>query len=91
MVRAARHDEPADYVVATGVAHSVSEFVEAAFARAGIEDWSRYVRVDPAFVRPVDAVELIGDASLARTRLGWAPTRSFEEIVAAMVDLDLST
>ena len=89
MVLAARADRPSDYVIATGVAHSVSEFVAAAFAHAGIDDWQRYVRVDPAFVRPVDAVELTGDATRARTALGWAPTRSFAEIVAAMVDTDL--
>ncbi len=89
MVRAARHDVPADYVVATGVPHSVAEFVAAAFARAGIDDWERYVRVDPAFVRPVDAVELTGDATRARTELGWAPTMTFEQIIAAMVDADL--
>lgn len=90
MVRAARHHEPADYVIATGVSHTVSEFVSAAFARAGIDDWERYVRVDPEFVRPVDAHDLTGDAARARTELGWTPTRSFQDIVAAMVDQDLS-
>ena len=90
MVRAARHSEAQDYVIATGVSHSVSEFVAAAFGRAGIDDWERYVRVDPAFVRPVDAFELVGDSTRARTELGWAPTRSFADIVAAMVDTDLS-
>lgn len=89
MVRAARHRVPADYVIATGVSHSVSEFVAAAFARAGIDDWERWVRVDPAFVRPVDAVELTGDPTRANAELGWAPTRSFPDIVAAMVDADL--
>ena len=89
MVRAARHDVAGDYVIATGVAHSVADFVAAAFARAGIEDWQRYVRVDPAFVRPVDAVELSGDSTRARTELGWTPTVDFEHIVAAMVDADL--
>ncbi|MET3806923.1 GDPmannose 4,6-dehydratase [Nakamurella sp. UYEF19] len=89
MVRAARHDVASDYVIATGVSHSVSEFVAAAFTHAGITDWERYVRVDPAFVRPVDAVELTGDSSRARAELGWAPTLAFDEIVAAMVDTDL--
>ncbi|SDP04676.1 GDPmannose 4,6-dehydratase [Nakamurella panacisegetis] len=90
MVRAARAETPDDYVVATGVSRSVSEFVAAAFDRAGIQDWAKYVRVDPAFVRPVDAVDMVGDASRARNRLGWSPTKSFPEIVAAMVDTDLS-
>ena len=89
MVRAARHDRPDDYVIATGEAHSVREFVAAAFTAAGIDDWERYVRVDPAFVRPVDAVELTGDASRARTVLGWAPTVGFDDVVARMVRADL--
>lgn len=90
LVRAARHDTPADYVVATGKAHSVREFVAAAFAAAGIADWERYVRVDPAFLRPVDAVELVGDSGRARAELGWAPTVGFEELIARMVEADLS-
>ena len=60
----------------------------AAFAAAGVEDWERLVHVDPRFVRPVDAVDLVGDASHARRRLGWAPTVPFEEIVARMVRAD---
>lgn len=90
LVRAARHEHAADYVVATGVAHSVREFVEAAFRAAGLDDWERYVRVDPAFVRPVDAVELTGDASRARDDLGWAPSVGFDELVGRMVQADLA-
>ena len=90
MVRAVRAPEPDDYVVATGHSHSVREFAGAAFAAAGIDDWEGLVRVDPAFVRPVDPTELVGDATRARTRLGWAPTRSFDEVVAAMVEHDLA-
>lgn len=89
MVRVARHDSPSDYVVATGVAHSVRDFVAAAFAAAGINDWQSHIRVDPAFLRPVDAVELTGDAGKAGQVLGWAPTVPFEEIVARMVRADL--
>jgi len=89
MVRAARHTEPGSYVIATGVAHSVREFVAAAFAAAGVADWERHVRVDPAFVRPVDAVELSGDAARAREVLGWEPTVGFAELVARMVEVDL--
>lgn len=85
LVRAARHDEPGDYVIATGVPHTVREFVAAAFAAAGIDDWASYVRIDPQFFRPVDAVELSGDAGRARAVLGWSPTMAFEEIVARMV------
>ena len=90
MVRAVRAPAPGDYVVATGRSHSVREFAAAAFAAAGIEDWTDLVRVDPAFERPRDPAELVGDASRARAVLGWAPTKSFEEIVAAMVSHDLA-
>lgn len=89
MVRAARAERPADYVVATGTGHSVRDFVAAAFARAGIEDWEPYVVIDPEFVRPADPTELVGDASRARSTLGWSPTLSFTEIVGRMVDADL--
>lgn len=89
MVRAARADAPDDYVVATGRAHSVRDFVAAAFTRAGVDDWEERVHVDPAFVRPADATELVGDAGRARTFLGWAPTVDFDGIVARMVEADL--
>ncbi|WP_029138219.1 GDP-mannose 4,6-dehydratase [Nakamurella lactea] len=85
MVRAARHAVPGDYVIATGVEHTVRDFVAAAFVAAGIDDWNQYVRVDPRFFRPVDAVEQIGDPSKAGQLLGWAPTVPFDEIVARMV------
>lgn len=89
MVRAARHDAPGDYVVATGASHSVREFVAAAFAAAGIQDWEPHVRIDPKFFRPVDAVELSGDPGKAHDVLGWVPTVTFDEIVARMVRADL--
>lgn len=90
MVRACRHEEAADFVVATGRTHTVAEFVQAAFARAGIEEWERHVEVDPAFVRPVDATVQVGDAAKAAAVLGWRPTVAFEEVVARMVDHDLA-
>lgn len=90
MVRAARHGEPQDYVVATGVGHSVHELAAAAFARIGISDWERYLRIDQAYVRPNDAPVLLGDAARARRDLGWSTTRTFEEMVAAMVEADLA-
>jgi GDPmannose 4,6-dehydratase len=89
MVRAVRAPVPDDYVVATGVPHSVRDFVAAAFAAAGVEDWERYVRIDPAFVRPDDPAVLCGDATRARERLGWSPTTTFDEVVEAMVRADL--
>jgi GDPmannose 4,6-dehydratase len=90
MVRAARADVARDYVVATGVARSVRDFVAAAFRRAGIDDWESYVVVDQDFVRPADPTELTGDATLARTALGWVPTVDFDEVVGRMVDADLA-
>ena len=91
MIRAARADAPADYVVATGVGHSVRDFVAAAFARVGIIDWEPLVTTDPALVRPTDPASLVGDASRARTTLGWSPTVGFDEVVGRMVDADLAT
>lgn len=90
MVRAARTETPADFVVATGESHTVAEFAEAALRRAGIGDsWRDHVEVDPAFFRPIDAIAMVGDASKARRALGWAPTVPFEEVVGRMVDHDL--
>jgi len=90
MIRAARAEVPGDYVIATGRAHSVRDFVAAAFAAADITDWEPLLRQDAAFMRPADPSELVGDATLARDRLGWAPTVGFEEIVARMVATDLA-
>lgn len=89
MTRAARADIPGDYVIATGVSHSVRDFVTAAFEHVGIRDWEPLVDVDPALVRPAEATELVGDNTLARELLGWTPTVGFAEIVERMVDAEL--
>jgi GDPmannose 4,6-dehydratase len=89
-VAAVRAEQADDWVVATGVAHSIEDFVARAFARVGIEDWEPLVRLDPAFVRPADVAEQIGDASKARRELGWEPSLEFGEIVDAMVDHDVA-
>ena len=83
-----QQDEPLDYVIATGVPHSVRKFVELAFERAGL-DWERHVALDPQFLRPAEVDQLIGDASKAREQLGWEPRTSFRELVELMVDADL--
>ena len=83
-----QQDRPDDYVVATGVSHSVRDLVEIAFGHAGL-DWKKYVHVDPALRRPAEVDHLLGDASRARSELGWAPTVRFEPLVAMMVDADL--
>lgn len=91
MALAAAHDEPGDYVIGTGEAHSVRDFVQAAFAAAGVSDWEKYVVQDPAFYRPVDPTFHLADASKARTVLGWAPTASFDELVTRIVAVDLAS
>ena len=83
-----QQDRPDDYVVATGVSHSVRELVEVAFAHAGL-DWQKHVRVDPALLRPAEVEHLLGDASKARGRLGWTPGVSFRQLVEMMVDADV--
>ena len=80
--------EPDDYVLATGETHSVREFAELAFASAGL-DWKRYVEIDPRYFRPAEVDLLLGDATKAKTKLGWKPKVSFPELVKMMVDADL--
>jgi GDPmannose 4,6-dehydratase len=79
---------PDDYVVATGEAHSVREFLDAAFSHVGL-DWQQYVRVDPRYYRPTEVDLLLGDASKAQRLLGWTPSVSFKELVQLMVDADV--
>jgi GDPmannose 4,6-dehydratase len=83
-----QQDEPEDYVIATGEAHSVRELVRIAFEHAGL-DPGRHVKLDPRFLRPAEVEHLVGDASKARERLGWEPRTSFEEMVRLMVDADV--
>ncbi|WP_010203448.1 GDP-mannose 4,6-dehydratase [Salinibacterium sp. PAMC 21357] len=90
LLKTARHSEPDDFVIATGISHSVRDFVAAAFTRAGVEDWSERVRVSDGLLRSGDAALQLGDASKAHRILDWSPTVKFDEIVAAMVDHDLA-
>jgi GDPmannose 4,6-dehydratase len=83
-----QQDEPQDYVVASGKAHSVRDFVEAAFGYADL-DWQKYVTTDPALLRPAEVEHLIGDSTKARTVLGWKPEVDFEKLVKLMMDADL--
>jgi GDPmannose 4,6-dehydratase len=83
-----QQDEPSDYVVATGEEHSVAEFVELAFERAGL-DRDRHVVQDPRFLRPAEVDHLVGDPTKARSQLGWEPETSFGELVDTMVDADI--
>ncbi len=88
MWRMLQHDTPMDYVVATGVAATVRDFCEVAFARAGL-DWQDHVRVDPRYERPTEVDALIGDATRARVAIGWAPTVTWRELADIMVDADV--
>jgi len=88
MWRMLQQDTPRDYVVGTGVTHSVQDLVEVAFAHAGL-DWRKYVAVDTKFYRPAEVDVLIADPARARTELAWQPTVSFESLVTMMVDADL--
>jgi GDPmannose 4,6-dehydratase len=83
-----QQDEPDDYVIATGEAHSVRELLRVAFEHVGL-DPERHIRIDPRFLRPAEVEHLIGDASKARRKLGWKPRTSFEEMIRLMVDADL--
>ena len=83
-----QQEEPDDYVIATGVMRSVREFVEIAFATAGL-DWKKYVVADEAFLRPAEVNELRGDASKAAKKLGWKPKTTFEDLVYDMLEHDL--
>jgi GDPmannose 4,6-dehydratase len=83
-----QQDTPDDYVVATGLSHSVEQLVELAFSHVGL-DWREYVRTDPAFIRPAEVDHLVGDPSKARRVLGWTPSVDFGGLVRMMVDADV--
>jgi GDPmannose 4,6-dehydratase len=83
-----QEDEPDDYVIATGVSHSVKYLVDQAFAVVDL-DPADYVRQDPRFMRPAEVDHLIGDCAKAREKLGWEPKTTFEELVRLMVEADL--
>jgi GDPmannose 4,6-dehydratase len=86
-----QRDDPQDYVIATGEAHSVRECCEVAFDEAGLGDFDQYVTIDPAFVRPAEVDHLIGDASKAERDLGWKPRTSFEQLIRLMTRADLES
>lgn len=88
MWRILQHEQPDDYVIATGQIHSLREFVDLAFAQVGL-NYQDYVRTDPAFFRPAEAIALVGDPHKIATRLGWAPRVGFEQLVTLLVEADL--
>ena len=88
MWRMLQREEPRDYVVGTGVAHSVRDLLRVAFAHVDLE-WEAYVRPDPSRLRPAEVDHLLADPGRAREELGWTPTVSFTELVRMMVEADL--
>ena len=80
--------EPDDYVIATGIAHSVQDLVDIAFGRVGL-DWKKHVKLDPKLLRPAEVDHLIGDSSKARKKLNWKPAVDFKALVEMMVDADV--
>jgi GDPmannose 4,6-dehydratase len=84
-----QEDEPTDYVIASGIAHSVRELCDIAFRRVGL-DYRDHVVEDPALFRPAEVDHLLGDSSKARSRLGWEPTVDFQGLIEMMVDADMA-
>jgi len=89
MWRMLQQPAPRDYVIGTGQTHSVRDLVEAAFGHVGL-DWRKHVITDPRYIRPAEVDVLQADASKAQQELGWTPTVAFNELVAMMVDADLT-
>jgi GDPmannose 4,6-dehydratase len=79
---------PDDYVIATGISHSVRDLVEVAFGHAGL-DWRKHVKLDPTLIRPAEVEHLIGNSSKAHAQLGWQPSVDFSGLVKMMVDADV--
>lgn len=90
MVAVTRADEPDDFVIATGVSHSIEDFVRCAFDSAGIENWREHVLIDEGLMRPSDPADFVGDATKIRDLLGWQPEVNFDGLVAMMVEHDLA-
>ena len=84
-----QQETPDDYVVATGETYSVRDFLDAAFARVGIDDWSSLVVIDPEFYRPAEVDYLLGIPKKAKCALGWEPQISFKQLAERMVDSDV--
>jgi len=84
-----QQDKPEDYVISTGKSHSIRDFLDIAFKYVGIDDWSSYVKKDPALMRPAEVDLLIGDSSKAEKNLGWKTKMELKDLVHRMLDNDL--
>ncbi len=89
MWRMLQVDLPGDYVIATGETHTIREFLEEAFGLLNINDWEKFIGIDPVYFRPQEVNLLLGDASLAKQKLGWEPKVKFKELVKIMLEHDL--
>ena len=84
-----QQDEPGDYVVATGIQHTIGELLECAFKHAGVDNWQQYIETNPAFVRPAELYSLCGNPTKAENVLGWKRKTEFDDLVKMMVDADI--
>ena len=84
-----QQETPEDYVIATGETHSIKDFLTEAFNHVGIEDWSKYIKQDPRFMRPAEVDVLRGDCKKAKEKMGWISQTSFSELVKIMVNKDI--
>jgi GDPmannose 4,6-dehydratase len=89
MMKIANYSEPDDFVLATGVSHTLEELLSVAFEVIGVRDWSSFVKIDQTFYRPADVVDLVGDSSKAHKILSWQTPTNFKTIVENMVEYDL--
>ena len=89
MYQMVQQKEPDDYVICTGVQHSIRELLTHAFETAGISDWGQYIESDPRFKRPAEVHALHGSYAKAKEKLGWEPKTSFKDMVASMVNEDI--
>ena len=80
---------PDDYVICTGETHTIREFLDVAFRQVGVEDWSNFVVIDPEFYRPAEVDYLRGDNTKAKSKLGWNPRTTFEDLITLMVEADI--
>ena len=85
-----QNDKPESYVIATGIIHTIGDFLDVAFQNIGVANWEKHVVQDPAFMRPADVHYLAGDSSRARTELGWQPKVNFDEMIERMVKNDIN-
>ncbi|MDP1845278.1 MAG: GDP-mannose 4,6-dehydratase [Candidatus Moranbacteria bacterium] len=81
--------EPDNFLISTGINHSIKDFLEIAFGRVGIKDWKKYIKIDPRYKRPAELFVLQGKSDKAHRKLGWKPKVKFEELVKMMVDADI--